>query len=371
MGQGWARPMGGWARWGGGLQLAGVRCCVPPCLQPNPGARQAPADVSTSAASSTPPLCHPPGAAELMYGVITAVLVSNWVAHHLHPDGARGRARGWAVEASAAAWLAWRGWSAAAAPRRAGVQGCRDVLAQLHRLCTTCTCAAPAGLYEAELESTQSGTAFYLRQVARCPVVASCSTLPGRAAAPCCCCGPQTASHSPWHPPQPAPQEPPHALRAQTAESVMASPAVCLRGVERVSTVLQVLRTTSHNGFPVVAAKGSGSQRDSGSGALRGGGSGDTPHAAAAAATAGAAAGAAAAAEPGGGGAGLANGRLQGFVLRTQVCWQLPACPGARSRLPARRRRQLSQPAPAPEHRRCRRLLALAAAGAAAPRRLL
>lgn len=34
------------------------------------------------------------GTAELMYGVITAVLVSNFVAHHLHPDGAAGLVAG-------------------------------------------------------------------------------------------------------------------------------------------------------------------------------------------------------------------------------------------------------------------------------------
>ncbi|KAL4451977.1 hypothetical protein ABPG75_007639 [Micractinium tetrahymenae] len=90
---------------------------------------------------------------ELLFGVILAVIVSNWVAHHLHPDG----------------------------------------------------------LYEAELGGQSGQECVYLRQ------------------------------------------EPPHALRNQTAASVMASPVVGLDGVVPVSSVLQVLRSTTHNGFPVLA----------------------------------------------------------------------------------------------------------------------
>jgi hypothetical protein len=95
-------------------------------------------------------------------------------------------------------------------------------------------------------------------------------------------------------------QEPPHALKSQSAESIMASPVVGFDSVARVSAVLEVLHGTTHNGFPVLAGKGAQAQ-------VAGGGS---QLDAAAAAAAGAA------------------GRLQGFVLRSQVsqgsCW--PRC---------------------------------------------
>ena len=93
-------------------------------------------------------------------------------------------------------------------------------------------------------------------------------------------------------------QEPPHALKSQSAESIMASPVVGFDSVARVSAVLEVLHGTTHNGFPVLAGKGAQAQ-------VAGGGS--QLDAVAAAAAAGAA------------------GRLQGFVLRSQVsqgsCW--------------------------------------------------
>jgi hypothetical protein len=75
----------------------------------------------------------------------------------------------------------------------------------------------------------------------------------------------------------------------------MASPVVGFDSVARVSVVLEVLHGTTHNGFPVLAGKG----------AQEGGSGGGQPGSAAAA-------------------AGSA-GRLQGFVLRSQVsldsCW--------------------------------------------------
>lgn len=46
-------------------------------------------------------------------------------------------------------------------------------------------------------------------------------------------------------------QEPPGALRWRTAENIMASPVMGLRRVEEVSRVVQVLKSTLHNGFPV------------------------------------------------------------------------------------------------------------------------
>jgi hypothetical protein len=115
--------------------------------------------------------------------VIAAVIVSNWVAHWLHPDG----------------------------------------------------------LYEAELHSG-AAPCYYLRQ------------------------------------------EPPHALRGQTAEGVMASPVVGLAPVEHARVVLQALRRTTHNGFPVLAPGKAQRGRP---------------------------------VDPGG--LGRASGRLQGLVLRSQV----------------------------------------------------
>ncbi|KAI7842601.1 hypothetical protein COHA_003705 [Chlorella ohadii] len=143
---------------------------------------------------------------ELLFGVILAVIVSNWVAHHVHPDG----------------------------------------------------------LYEAELES-KDGSLFYLRQ------------------------------------------EAPHALRFKTAEDICASPVVGFAPLERVSTVLQVLQDTTHSGFPVLVSSkvGYSSQRASMDGGRPGGQRGGF--------------------DGGDGmrdsldGGGRTGGRLQGFVLRSQL----------------------------------------------------
>eukprot|EP00889_Picochlorum_renovo_P002217 jgi/Picre1/29247/NNA_004639.t1 len=54
-------------------------------------------------------------------------------------------------------------------------------------------------------------------------------------------------------------QEPPGRLRSKTAESLMASPVVGLYEFESVARVLQVLSSTTHNGFPVFASDRSGS----------------------------------------------------------------------------------------------------------------
>jgi chloride channel 7 len=147
---------------------------------------------------------------ELLFGVILAVIVSNWVAHHVHPDG----------------------------------------------------------LYEAELES-QDGSVFYLRQ------------------------------------------EAPHALRSKTAEDICASPVVGLGPVERVSTVLQVLRDTTHSGFPVLASSPKGgyaSQRASLDGGGRGGQRGSFEGCASREGP-----------QDSLNGGGRSSGRLQGFVLRSQL----------------------------------------------------
>lgn len=53
-------------------------------------------------------------------------------------------------------------------------------------------------------------------------------------------------------------QEPPGRLRSKTAESLMASPVVGLYEFESVARVLQVLSSTTHNGFPVFASDRSG-----------------------------------------------------------------------------------------------------------------
>lgn len=45
--------------------------------------------------------------------------------------------------------------------------------------------------------------------------------------------------------------EPPRALRAMSAEDVMASPVRGFRCIESVERVIRALRSTSHNGFPV------------------------------------------------------------------------------------------------------------------------
>ncbi|PSC71122.1 H(+) Cl(-) exchange transporter 7 [Micractinium conductrix] len=132
---------------------------------------------------------------ELLFGVILAVIVSNWVAHHLHPDG----------------------------------------------------------LYEAELDGAAAGEeCYYLRQ------------------------------------------EPPHALRSQRAESVMASPVVGLEVLVPVSTAVQVLRGTPHNGFPVLAPSKHGSRSAAVGGGVDGGGSG-------------------------GAAVGTSEGRLQGMALRSTL----------------------------------------------------
>ncbi|KXZ44967.1 hypothetical protein GPECTOR_60g745 [Gonium pectorale] len=51
--------------------------------------------------------------------------------------------------------------------------------------------------------------------------------------------------------------EPPHRLFTLTAEAIMATGVCGFRTVEPVSRILQVLRTTTHNGFPVFAEEGS------------------------------------------------------------------------------------------------------------------
>lgn len=86
----------------------------------------------------------------------------------------------------------------------------------------------------------------------------------------------------------------------------MASPVVGLEGVVPVSSVLSVLRRTTHNGFPVLAPlkpgaqQGCGGGADGGRGGPRGlpgvwGGAGGEP------------------------GARQGAGRLQGLVLRSQA----------------------------------------------------
>lgn len=114
----------------------------------------------------------------------------------------------------------------------------------------------------------------------------------------------------PTLPPMPCPappQEAPHALRFKTAEDICASPVVGFAPLERVSTVLQVLRDTTHSGFPVLVSSKGGysSQRASMDGGGPGGQRGGF--------------------EGGDGmrdsldGGGRTGGRLQGFVLRSQV----------------------------------------------------
>ena len=51
-------------------------------------------------------------------------------------------------------------------------------------------------------------------------------------------------------------QEPPGALRWRTAEHIMATPVMGLRKVEEVSRVVQILKSTMHNGFVVYPAPG-------------------------------------------------------------------------------------------------------------------
>ena len=162
------------------------------------------------------------------------------------------------------------------------------------------------GLYEAELDREQGSSCYYLRQ------------------------------------------EPPHALRAKTAEEIMASPPVSLSPVERVDTVLRVLRSTTHQGFPVVVTT-KGGQREHGEG---GGGEGGGGEGAA-----------------GESSSGRTAGRLQGFMLRSQVGRRRRAgghwcvASGTLARQHCRcSPRPLSAPPPLP---------CPAAAGTAAPRRLL
>lgn len=188
-----------------------------------------------------------------------------------------------------------------------------------------------AGLYEAELES-QDGSVFYLRQVGLCHDPWQAALLSSdagrRILSRCCGVVVLTLTSLALCPrlrtPCPLPQEAPHALRSKTAEDICASPVVGFGPLERVSTVLQVLRDTPHSGFPVLAPckGGYASQRASldgngpgGPGGPRGNfeggmGSGDGVRDSV-------------------DGGGRTAGRLQGFVLRSQVgiqgceraCW--------------------------------------------------
>jgi len=188
--------------------------------------------------------------------------------------------------------------------------------------CCVFQLSIPTGLYEAELESND-GSVFYLRQVRsepRCTRRLGCTakqhTLQQAAEAAlvllACLLSAAVilrATHRPAMPCPAPPQEAPHALRFKTAEDICASPVVGFAPLERVSTVLQVLRDTTHSGFPVlVSSKGGyGSQRASldsgGPGGQRGGfegGSGEGMRDSL-------------------DGGGRTAGRLQGVVLRSQV----------------------------------------------------
>lgn len=50
--------------------------------------------------------------------------------------------------------------------------------------------------------------------------------------------------------------EPPVVTRKFAAQDVMSTPAICLKKVENVARVYSVLRTTTHNGFPIVNDSG-------------------------------------------------------------------------------------------------------------------
>ncbi|KAG2485675.1 hypothetical protein HYH03_015647 [Edaphochlamys debaryana] len=56
--------------------------------------------------------------------------------------------------------------------------------------------------------------------------------------------------------------EPPHRLFTLTADSIMATGVVGFRVIEPVSRILQVMRTTTHNGFPVFAEGTDGEEGD-------------------------------------------------------------------------------------------------------------
>lgn len=178
-----------------------------------------------------------------------------------------------------------------------------------------------AGLYEAELES-QDGSVFYLRQVGlrlgSWQATLLRLMLGGGYSAGVCGAVVLTLTSLALRPrlrtPCPPRQEAPHALRSKTAEDICASPVVGFGPLERVSAVLQVLRDTPHSGFPVLAPckGGYASQQTSlggsgpgGPGGLRGNfeggmGSGDGVRDSV-------------------DGGGRTAGRLQGFVLRSQV----------------------------------------------------
>lgn len=82
----------------------------------------------------------------------------------------------------------------------------------------------------------------------------------------------------------------------------MASPVVSLAVVERVSTVLEVLESTTHNGFPVLASAG----KASGLASLDGGAAGQSGSGNGVAGS-------------GAEGVGRSSGRMVGLVLRSQV----------------------------------------------------
>ena len=69
--------------------------------------------------------------------------------------------------------------------------------------------------------------------------------------------------------PLPPPQDPPSALRHLTAINIMRSPVVGFDAIVSVAEVKEVLRRTSHNGFPVCTVRQGGLAVAGGRGAGR------------------------------------------------------------------------------------------------------
>ena len=60
------------------------------------------------------------------------------------------------------------------------------------------------------------------------------------------------------------PEAPPRELEHMLTASVMSSPPVCIHEVEKVSTILTLLATTQHNGFPVLSSSSEAKRIDEG-----------------------------------------------------------------------------------------------------------
>lgn len=177
------------------------------------GLRHAPAARPAARPRPHRPNPHPTltPAAELLFGVILAVIISNYVAHHLHPDGPP------RFCASTCSYQPLVEPLAEGLDLHSLAVISPGVLLALRRAVLRC-----AGLYEAELDDADAGQVVYLRQVGGSFLCAQHSDR--TAALP-----PGTASHA--HSP-PAP--------------ITTSPPVPLGRSRRMRCAIRALKTSWH-----------------------------------------------------------------------------------------------------------------------------